>query len=129
LHRQIAEASFDLAQGLAHTFYQTQDEVELAGGGCAHGNSPLLDVSPNWRYGLPMSTKHRFRDKYRIELREKDHLPPHVHLTGGGVDVLISLETCEAMLGRAPTVVLKEALAWVRAHQDELLEEWHKWHL
>ncbi|MBN2978281.1 hypothetical protein BFW88_00980 [Pseudomonas fluorescens] len=75
-----------------------------------------------------MSTKYRFRDKYRIELREKDHLPPHVHLTGGGVDVLISLETIEAMLGRAPAVVLKEALAWVRAHQDELLEEWHKWH-
>jgi hypothetical protein len=49
-------------------------------------------------------------------------------LTGGGVDALISLDTCEAMLGRAPTVVLKEALAWVRLHQDELLEEWHKWH-
>jgi hypothetical protein len=31
-----------------------------------------------------MSTKYRFRDKYRIQLREKDHLPPHVHLTGGG---------------------------------------------
>lgn len=75
-----------------------------------------------------MSTKYRFREKYRIELREKDHLPPHVHLTGGGVDVLISLETGEAMLGKAPSAVLKEALTWVRAHQIELMEEWYRWH-
>ncbi|MGA8138855.1 MAG: DUF4160 domain-containing protein [Pseudomonas gingeri] len=75
-----------------------------------------------------MSTKHRLRDKYRIELREKDHLPPHVHLTGGGVDVLISLETAEAMMGKAPATVLKEALTWVRDNRTELLEEWKKWH-
>lgn len=76
-----------------------------------------------------MSTKYRFRDKYRIELREKDHLPPHVHLTGAGVDVQISLETGLVMLGKAPKVVLDEGLAWVRANQADLLEEWKKWHL
>lgn len=75
-----------------------------------------------------MSTKHRFRDKYRIQLREKDHLPPHVHLTGGGVDVLICLHLVEPMRGRAPAVVLKEALEWVRAHREELIEEWNQWH-
>ncbi|MFC0709236.1 DUF4160 domain-containing protein [Azorhizophilus paspali] len=75
-----------------------------------------------------MSTKHRIRDKYRIELREKDHLPPHVHLTGAGVDVQISLETGEVMLGKAPKAVLEEALAWVLAHRAELLEEWKLWH-
>ncbi|MGA4447707.1 DUF4160 domain-containing protein [Ectopseudomonas chengduensis] len=75
-----------------------------------------------------MSTKHRFRDKYRIELREKDHLPPHVHLTGAGVDVQISLETGAVMLGKAPKVVLEEALDWVNEHRAELLEEWNKWH-
>ena len=75
-----------------------------------------------------MSTKHRFRDKYRIELREKDHLPPHVHLTGGGLDVLINLESCQVMLGKAPKSVLNEALAWVQEHQAELLKEWKKWH-
>lgn len=75
-----------------------------------------------------MSTKHRFRDKYRIQLREKDHLPPHVHLTGGGVDVLICLHLVEPMLGHAPAVVLKEALEWVQAHREELMEEWKRWH-
>lgn len=75
-----------------------------------------------------MSTKYRFSDQYRIQLREKDHLPPHVHLTGGGLDVLICLELIAPMRGHAPAVVLREALEWIRAHQTELLEEWKRWH-
>ena len=33
-----------------------------------------------------MSTQYRFKNTYRIQLRERDHPPPHVHLTGGGLD-------------------------------------------
>ncbi|WP_235812090.1 MULTISPECIES: DUF4160 domain-containing protein [Pseudomonas syringae group genomosp. 2] len=55
-------------------------------------------------------------------------MPPHVHLTGGGLDVLICLELVEPMRGHAPTVVLKEALEWIRIHRDELMEEWKRWH-
>lgn len=73
-----------------------------------------------------MSTKHRFRDKYRIQLREKDHPPPHVHLTGGGVDVMLSLETLEVMMGKVPSLIIKEAQAWVAAHQTQLLEDWKR---
>ncbi|MBV4459772.1 DUF4160 domain-containing protein [Pseudomonas sp. COR58] len=73
-----------------------------------------------------MSTKYRFREKYRIQLREKDHPPPHVHLTGGGVDVMLSLETVQVMTGRAPPLIIKEALAWVAAHQAQLLEDWKR---
>ena len=40
-----------------------------------------------------MTTKQRFRNKYRLEIREDDHPPMHAHLVGGGVDVLIDLET------------------------------------
>lgn len=75
-----------------------------------------------------MSTKYRFRDKYRIELRERDHLPPHVHLTGGGLDVQISLETVAVTQGKVPQKILQEALAWISAHQTELLKEWKQWH-
>jgi len=75
-----------------------------------------------------VSTEHRFRDKYRIQLREKDHLPPHVHLTGGGIDVLICLQLIEPMRGHAPAAVLKEALEWIRANREELMEEWKRWH-
>ncbi|MFW9082886.1 DUF4160 domain-containing protein [Pseudomonas sp. P2757] len=73
-----------------------------------------------------MSTKYRFREKYRIQLREKDHPPPHVHLTGGGVDVILSLEPVEVMMGRAPQLIIKEALTWVVAHQAQLLEDWKR---
>lgn len=73
-----------------------------------------------------MSTKYRFRDKYRIQLREKDHPPPHVHLTGAGLDVMLSLETVEVMAGNAPPLIIKEALEWVRAHQVQLLEDWKR---
>lgn len=72
-----------------------------------------------------MTTKYRFRDKYRIQLREKDHPPPHVHLTGG-VDVMLSLETIEVMTGKAPPLIIKEALAWVATHQAQLREDWKR---
>ncbi|MDR2188292.1 MAG: DUF4160 domain-containing protein [Azonexus sp.] len=64
---------------------------------------------------------------FRIELRERDHLPPHVHLTGAGVNVMISLESL-ATAGACPPAVLQEALAWVAANQTVLMEEWKKWH-
>jgi len=74
-----------------------------------------------------MTTKQRFRGKYRLELRERDHLPPHVHLTGRGLNVRISLETliCD---GDCPRDLLLEVLAWVWQHRHELMKEWEKWH-
>lgn len=73
-----------------------------------------------------MSTKYRFRDTHSIQLREKDHPPPHVHLAGGGLDVMLCLETVEVMAGKAPPLIIKEALNWVRAHQVQLLEDWKR---
>ncbi|WP_460140038.1 DUF4160 domain-containing protein [Pseudomonas sp. S2_E01] len=73
-----------------------------------------------------MSTQYRFRDTYRIQLRERDHPPPHVHLVGGGLDVVLSLEPVKVTMGLAPPLIIKEALDWVRAHQAQLLEEWKR---
>lgn len=73
-----------------------------------------------------MSTKYRFRETYRIQLREKDHPPPHVHLTGGGLDVMLCLQTVDVMVGKAPPLIIKEAQEWVRTHQVQLLEEWKR---
>lgn len=74
-----------------------------------------------------MTTKQRFRGKYRLELRERDHLPPHVHLTGRGLNLRISLETLACDGSCAPDL-LNEVLAWVEQHRNELMEEWKKWH-
>lgn len=74
-----------------------------------------------------MTTKQRFRGKYRLEVREHDHNPMHVHLEGGEIRVTISLETLDVTEGTAPKSLLKEVLDWVTAHHDELVEEWNKW--
>jgi hypothetical protein len=75
-----------------------------------------------------MTTKQRFRNnKYRLEVRERDHGPAHVHLTGGGFDVVIDLIDLTTT-GEWPRGLHDEVLAWVRAHREDLIEEWKKWH-
>lgn len=74
-----------------------------------------------------MTTKHRFRNgKYRLEVREKDHAPMHVHLAGGEFDVVIELGTMTSS-GRWPSGLRREVMAWVAEHRDELIKEWKKW--
>jgi hypothetical protein len=75
-----------------------------------------------------MTTKQRFRNnKYQLEIRERDHGPAHVHLTGGGFDVIIDLVSL-ATDGEWPRGLREEVLAWVSPHRKELMEEWQKWH-
>ncbi|MBI5900518.1 MAG: DUF4160 domain-containing protein [Rhodocyclales bacterium] len=75
-----------------------------------------------------MTTKQRFRNnKYRLEVRERDHGPAHVHLVGGGFDVIIDLGSLETD-GEWPRGLRAEVLAWVSAHRGDLMKEWQKWH-
>jgi len=75
-----------------------------------------------------MTTKQRFRNnKFKLEVRERDHGPAHVHLVGGGFDVSIDLATLETM-GDWPRGLRDEVVAWVAVHRDELMEEWKRWH-
>lgn len=74
-----------------------------------------------------MTTKHRFRNRFRLELRERDHGPAHVHLVGGGFDVMIELQSLVTH-GAWPSELRLEVLQWVEANRDSLLEEWKKWH-
>ncbi len=76
-----------------------------------------------------MTTKQRFlNNKVKLQVREKDHLPMHVHLVGGIMDAEISLETLEVVNGTVPPKLLKEVLEWISEHKEELIEEWKKWH-
>jgi len=74
-----------------------------------------------------MTTKRRFRNKYRLEIRERDHGPAHCHLVGGSTDVVIDLATLETE-GRWPRGLHDEVMAWVEANREELMKEWKKWH-
>lgn len=74
-----------------------------------------------------MTTKHRFRNKFRLQLREKDHEPMHVHLVGGEVNARFDLVTLELVAGWVPAELKQEVLAWLCQHQAELIEDWKKW--
>lgn len=74
-----------------------------------------------------MTTIQRFRNKFALQVRERDHNPPHLHLFGCGFDVVIDLRTFKSS-GEWPEGLKSEVIAWVAEHQVELLEEWHKWH-
>jgi hypothetical protein len=74
-----------------------------------------------------MATKQRFRNKYRLEIREDDSPPMHAHLVGGSFDVQINLQNlaCE---GSFPRGLRDEVMAWVKANREELIKEWKKCH-
>jgi hypothetical protein len=74
-----------------------------------------------------MTTKQRFRNKYRLQLREKDHDPMHVHLVGGEVNAKFDLATLSLVAGSVPAGLLAEVMAWLRINQAELIEEWKSW--
>ncbi|MFA6310392.1 MAG: DUF4160 domain-containing protein [Sterolibacterium sp.] len=74
-----------------------------------------------------MTSKKRFRNKYRLQLREKDHEPMHVHLVGGEVNVKIDLASLRIVAGTLPLDLKKEVMAWLKNHQAALIEEWKKW--
>lgn len=74
-----------------------------------------------------MTSKKRFRNKYRLQLREKDHEPMHVHLVGGDVNVKIDLASLRIVAGSMPMDLKREVMAWLRAHKADLIEEWKSW--
>jgi hypothetical protein len=74
-----------------------------------------------------MTSKQRFRNKYRLQLREKDHEPMHVHLVGGDVNVRIDLASLRLVAGTMPADLKREVMTWLREHRAELIEEWKSW--
>ena len=86
-----------------------------------------IDVLKLFQYHDGMTTKHRFRNKYRLQLREKDHEPMHVHLVGGDVNAKFDLVTLALIAGHAPADLKKEVLEWLRNNRAALIEEWKTW--
>lgn len=74
-----------------------------------------------------MTSKQRFRNKYILQVRERDHNPPHVHLFGAGFDVTIDLQTFDST-GVWPAGLKTEVIAWVKDNREALMEEWILWH-
>lgn len=73
-----------------------------------------------------MTTKQRFRNKYRLELRENDHEPMHVHFVGGDINAKIDLSNLKIVAGTIPANLKKEVLAWLKENQADMIEEWKR---
>ncbi|MGD0959483.1 MAG: DUF4160 domain-containing protein [Methylomonas sp.] len=74
-----------------------------------------------------MTTKQRFRNRYRLQPREKDHEPMHVHLVGGNVNARIDLVDLRVVAGSIPADLKKEVMAWLTENRNDLIEEWQTW--
>ena len=74
-----------------------------------------------------MTTFKRFRNKYRLQLRERDHEPMHVHLVGGEINAKFDLATLELVAGTLLAGLKTEVTDWLRSHQADLIKEWNKW--
>ena len=74
-----------------------------------------------------MTTFKRCRNKYRLQLRERDHEPMHVHFVGGEINAKFDLATWELVAGTLPAGLKAEVTDWLRSHQADLIKEWNKW--
>ena len=74
-----------------------------------------------------MTTKQRFRNKFTVQVRERDHNPPHVHLSGAGFEVTIDLQTF-ASSGVWPSGLKAEVTDWIKKNQAVLMKDWTLWH-
>lgn len=65
--------------------------------------------------------------KVTIRVFGNDHLPPHFHVKGAGIDAQLSIETVEVIAGDLPAALHKEIKAWVAANRPALVTEWNTW--
>ena len=73
-----------------------------------------------------MTTKHRFRNKYRLELRENNHESMPVHFVGGDINAKIDLLTLKIVAGTIPANLKKEVMAWLQENPDTMIKEWKR---
>lgn len=65
-------------------------------------------------------------DGFQIDVRSRDHNPPHFHVIGPDFEALVRMDTMALMAGRIPRKALAEAVAWASAHRTELTDEWRR---
>jgi hypothetical protein len=71
---------------------------------------------------------YRRFDSFRIDIRSRDHSPPHVHVVGPGFHALIRISNLEIMQGTITRRAYAEVLEWANRTgvQAALLSEWER---
>lgn len=72
-----------------------------------------------------MVTLHR-GPNWKISVYAGDHGVPHFHIEGPDFRCSVAIATLEMIVGSVPAVVRREALAWARERQSELLAKWQE---
>lgn len=72
-----------------------------------------------------MPTFHRFAG-FRIEVRARDHSPPHFHMIGPDFHALIDIRTLKVLQGTYTRKALAEVIAWASGQTGALMQEWRR---
>ncbi|WP_267426670.1 DUF4160 domain-containing protein [Methylobacterium sp. GC_Met_2] len=69
-----------------------------------------------------MPTFYRF-DGFRIEVRSRDHSPPHFHMIGPDFHALIEICTLQVIRGTYTRRALAEVVDWAAGQTEALMAE------
>ncbi|KNY22885.1 DUF4160 domain-containing protein [Methylobacterium sp. ARG-1] len=72
-----------------------------------------------------MPTFHRF-DGFRIEVRSRDHSPPHFHMIGPDFHALVDIRTLQVIQGTYSRKALAMVVDWASLHIEALMIEWRR---
>ena len=70
-----------------------------------------------------MPTIQRF-GSVSVRMYADDHRPPHFHIVGPDFQVLVRLSDLTVIAGEARANQMAAAMAWARAHREELALMW-----
>lgn len=61
----------------------------------------------------------------RMNFRQKEHNPPHIHVSYGGAECLMDVRNGCILEGKIPPRAAGMAAEWTLKHSDELIEMWN----
>lgn len=64
--------------------------------------------------------------EYKVTLYAADHNPPHVHVIGPDFQAKVRIADAEVIAGAIPPRHRREALSWISANRQRLLEKWNE---
>jgi hypothetical protein len=62
----------------------------------------------------------------RVRRSAEDHNPPHVHVIGPDFQAKVRIADAEVFVGAIPPRHRREALLWISANRDRLMEKWNE---
>ena len=72
--------------------------------------------------GLPYGVHHKVHSHNGLRGAESI---PHVHISGKGCDVSISIQGAYVLAGSFGGVSEKDIINWVQSHYSDLMDEWN----